>query len=624
MVAPTSIPVGRLPRWDKGSDRMHEPDSLATQAVIVPPPSGDTTACRALDMPAFLRLFQLRSTQIMWFLGAGASRSAGIKTAGDMIWDFKQRLYRSQRKLPPSAITDIGEPVVQRKLQAHFDALGGFPPAGSETEYSAYFEATYHSPRDRRAYLEELIARGKPSFGHLALALLMAEKLCRIVWTTNFDRTMEDAAASILGGTGHLVTGDLGEPDKFRRAFEESRWPIYGKLHGDYHSEALKNTDAELREQDAEMRRSLVDSCRRHGLAVVGYSGRDASVMEAFEEALDDGRGFPGGLFWFKRSKDEPFGAVSELMVRARALGIDAHIVEAEAFDELFVDLIRYLPQTAEKLQSLDSTVRPRLTNTTPRKSVRSTPAIRTNALAVVSSPAMCRLVDCTIGGYDEIEDAIAAAEVDIVARRIRQGVLAFGRDVDIRKTFEGFDIKAFDTHPLSAKRLVRETGERGLVREALFRAVGQVSGLRLRRRGRTTVLLPDPDRVGAAVFNSENARPVDRVSGTVPKTSVAWTEACRLRMDFRLDRIWLLLDPMIETELPDEAPDDVVETTREFVRERRAGRHNRMANALLDGWISLIFGGEQNVRLRTFDIGDGVDAEYELLRTSAFSGQAQ
>ena len=603
---------------------MHQPDSLASETVITAPLSGEAATCDALDMPAFLRLFQLRSTQIMWFLGAGASRSAGIKTAGDMIWDFKQRLYRSQKKLPPSAITDIGEPAVQCKLQAHFDALGDFPPAGSETEYAAYFEATYSAPRDRRAYLDELIARGRPSFGHLALTLLIAEKLCRIVWTTNFDRTLEDAAARILGGTGHLVTGDLGEPEKLRRAFEENRWPIYGKLHGDYHSEALKNTDGELRQQDTEMRRSLVDACRQHGLAVVGYSGRDASVMEALEEALDDGRGFPGGLFWFKRSQDEPFRAVSHLMERARALGIDAHMVETEAFDELFVDLIRYLPETAEKLHGLDNTVRPRLTTTTLRKSLRSTPAIRTNALAVVSSPAMCRLVDCTIGGYDQIEDAVARAEVDIIARRIQQGVLAFGRDVDVRKTFEGFDIKAFDTHPLSAKRLVRETGERSLVREALFRAVGQVSGLRLLRHRRTSVLLPDTARVHPAVFNSESARAVDRVSGTVPKTSVGWTEACRLRMDFRLDRIWLLLEPMIETELPDDAPDDVVERTREFVRERRARRHNRMANALLDGWIWLIFGDEQSARLRTFDISEGVDPEFELLRTSAFSGEAR
>ena len=590
----------------------------------MPPLLGDTTGVSTLDMSAFLRLFQLRSSQIMWFLGAGASRSAGIKTAEDMIWDFKQQLYRSQRKLPPSAITDIGESAVQRKLQAHFDALGGFPPAGSETEYSAYFEATYHSPRDRRAYLDELIARGKPSFGHLALALLMSEELCRIVWTTNFDRTVEDATASILGGTGHLVTADLGEPGKFRRAFEENRWPIYGKLHGDYHSEALKNTDTELREQDVEMRRGLIDSCRRQGLAVVGYSGRDASVMNAFEEGLDDGRGFPGGLFWFKRHRDQPFRAVSDLIERARILGIDAHIVEAEAFDELFADLVRYLPQTAEKLQRLDSTVRPRLVSTTPRQSDRPIPAIRTNALAVVSRPALCRLVDCDIGGYKEIDDAIADAGVDIVARRVQQGVVALGRDVDVRRAFERFGIKGFDTHPLSARRLLRETGERGLVREALFRAVGRAPELRLQRRGRTTLLLPDPARVRVAVFNTDRVRPVDRVSGIVPKTSVAWSEACRLRMDYRLDQIWLLLEPTVWTEIPDDAPDEVVETTRGFVRERRARRHNPMANALLDGWISLIFGSGQSVRLRTFDIGDGVDAEFKLLRTSAFSGLAR
>jgi hypothetical protein len=218
-----------------------------------------------------------------------------------MIWDFKQRLYRSQKKLPPSAITDIGDPIVQRKLQSYFDALGNFPPFGAENEYSAYFEATYPSPKDRRAYLDELIARGKPSFGHLALALLMAENLCHVVWTTNFDRTIEDAAAQILGGTGRLIIADLAEPDKLRRALEEHRWPVYGKLHGDYHSEQLKNTNAELRAQDAEMRRWLVETCRRQGLAVIGYSGRDTSIMAALAEALDEGRGFPSGLFWFKR-----------------------------------------------------------------------------------------------------------------------------------------------------------------------------------------------------------------------------------------------------------------------------------------------------------------------------------
>ncbi len=577
-----------------------------------------------MEIPAFLRLFQLRATQTMWFLGAGASRAGGIKTAGDMIWDFKQRLFRSQKKLPPSAITDIGEAAVRRKLQSHFDALGTFPPAGSETEYSAYFEATYHSPKDRRAYLDELIALGKPSFGHLALALLMAEGLCRIVWTTNFDRTVEDAAVRVLGGTGRLVTANLKEPEQFRRAWDEGRWPAYVKLHGDYHSEQLKNTDAELRQQDAEMRRNLVDACRRQGLAVVGYSGRDASIMAALTEALDEGRGFPGGLFWFKRSQDEPYDAVTELIRSARALGIDAHIVEAESFDELFSDLVRYLPKTADKVQTLTGAVRPRLVKSAPRTSAAVTPAIRMNALPIVSQPALCRLVDCQIGGYAEIQEAIAAAGVDIDAQRMSDGVVAFGRDADVRKVFEPFVIKAFDTHPLASRRLVNETGERALLRDALFRALGKRPGLRLQQRGRKTALLPDAATVNASIFNADRIKPVDRLSGVVPKTAIGWSEACGLRVDYRLDRLWLLLDPIIITDIPEETSEEQVEVAREFVRARRAGRHNKAANAMLDGWVRLILGQEANVRLRAFDIGDGIDAEFEVLRTSGFSGAAR
>ena len=602
---------------------MHHPAVLEAQTsdFAAPPTQAEGDAIRPLDTPAFLRLFQLRTSQIMWFLGAGASRAAGIKTAGDMIWDFKQRLYRSQKKLSPSAITDIGEPAVQRRLQAHFEALGTFPPAGHEAEYSAYFEATYHSPRDRRAYLDELLARGKPSFGHLALALLMAEDLSRIIWTTNFDRTVEDAAAQILGSTGKLVTADLKEPEKFRRAFEEGRWPVYGKLHGDYHSDALKNTDAELRQQDAEMRRNLVDACCRQGLAVVGYSGRDASVMAAFAEALDDGRGFPGGLFWFKRSQDVPYPAVIDLIAKAQSLGVDAHLVEAESFDELFSDLLRYLPQTADKLAALSGASRPRLVKATPRISTATTPAVRTNALPITSHPALCRLVDCNIGGDKEIDEAIARAGVEIVAHRVRAGVLAFGRDSDVRKVFEPHGIKLFDQYPLSARRLIKEGGERAVVRDALFRAISRQSGLILDRRRSTTRLHPAPSQVSATIFNTDKVKPVDRLSGVVPKTTVPWTEACGLRVDYRLDRLWLLLDPTVVVDLPVDAPNEIVEMTREFVRERRARRHNRAANAMLDGWISLIVGKVPSLRLRAFGISDGIDADFEILRTSGFSG---
>ena len=142
-----------------------------------------------------------------------------------------------------------------------------------------------------------------------------------------------------------------------------------------------------------------------------------------------------------------------------------------------------------------------------------------------------------------------------------------------------------------------------------------------LQRRRSRVRLRPVPGQVQASIFNTDTAKPVDRVSGLVPKTDIPWSEACGLRVDYRLDQLWLLIEPTIATELGAEAPDEIAELTREFVRERRARRHNRLANAMLDGWISLIVGREPSVRLKALDIADGIDAEFEILRTSAFSG---
>ena len=44
----------------------------------------------------------------------------------------------------------------------------------------------------------------------------------------------------------------------------------------------------------------------------------------------------------------------------------------------------------------------------------------------------------------------------------------------------------------------------------------------------------------------------------------------------------------------------------------------------MIEGWITLIVGCEPNVRLKSFDIADGSDAEFEIMRTSAFSGNGK
>ena len=598
--------------------RAKSPDSSQPAPTDVTPPS----ALTVLDLPTFLRMFQMRKAQIMWFLGAGASRAAGVKAATDMIWEFKRNLYCSEKKQAQSIIADLGDPTVRQKLQAHFNAKGTFPPENAEDEYAAYFEATYPSSRDRRAYIEREIKEGTPSFGHLALALLMQKGLCRAAWTTNFDRTLEDAAFKIMGGTGGLVVADLAEPKKIRQAWNEERWPTYGKLHGDYQSERLKNVATELGEQDAEMRRCLIDGCRRHGLAVIGYSGRDASVLEALSAAITVGDAFPGGLFWFKRHEDEVYGAVRSVINLAKKTGVAAHFVEVETFDELFADILRFLPETEKEISGIAGSTRPRIAKIVPRQSVSNIPAIRTNALPIVSSPAICRLVVCDIGGSSDVQDAITKSGLEIIAMRAKPGVLAFGSDADIRRVFEPFKIAAFETHAISPAQLVAATGTRALLRNALFRALGRRTGLVASQRGHSQYLLPNSAFVNPSDFNNADTKPMDRLSGTIG--SIAWTEACGARLDYKMNGLWLLLEPRVLLEISDQAPPADAERAREFARERRARRRNRETNAILDGWARLIVGNDQSIRVRSFDIANGHDAEFEISRITGFSGASK
>jgi hypothetical protein len=107
----------------------------------------------------FIRRFALRAGNLMWFLGAGASASAGIPTAQDMIWEFKQLLFVSQRRIALQSVSDLSNPAIRARLQAHIDATQHLPPAGSPEEYAALFEAVYPAESDRRTFLDGVTGR---------------------------------------------------------------------------------------------------------------------------------------------------------------------------------------------------------------------------------------------------------------------------------------------------------------------------------------------------------------------------------------------------------------------------------------------------------------------------------
>jgi len=347
----------------------------------------------------------------MWMLGAGTSSASGIPTAYHLIWQFKRRLYCAAERVSLKSCEDLSSPSTQARLQRYFDRLGRYPKPDSPEEYAAYFEAAYPDSGDRRTIIEQYVRDATPSFGHTVLAALLSIGKARIVWTTNFDKVVEDASIKALGSTGRLVMASLDNAQVALQAINAGRWPIVGKLHGDFQSRRLKNTSDELRSQDAELRRALVDSCRRFGLVVVGYSGRDESVMRALTEALDSGHGFPAGLFWFHRPDSPVLPPVQELIANAQKLSIQAELIEAYTFDELMGDIVKQLDDLPQHLFARLDQERARVTDVPIGTPGTSWPVIRTNALPVPKWPNLCRMVNCTIGGTREVREAFGIGE---------------------------------------------------------------------------------------------------------------------------------------------------------------------------------------------------------------------
>jgi hypothetical protein len=366
-----------------------------------------------MRLPEFLRLFELRAPRIMWFLGAGASASAGIPTASELIWDFKRKIYCSEQRIHPARLSDLTNSAVQSRIQAYLDEKSSYPHVGNEGEYAAFFEATYPSPVDRQTFIYQFLTGKSPSYGHFVLAQLMKADKTRVIWTTNFDKLIEDAAAKTFGGTSRLTVADLGEPQKAEAALSREQWPLLVKIHGDFHSERLKNTTRELQSQDEQMRRAFSMACLRYGLAIAGYSGRDSSVMDVIEESINSGKGFRDGLYWFKREGSSPFPRVSRLISLAREKGIEASFIDVPTFDELLADIARYVPTIDHTFLASVAPRSARLVPTPVPIPSGMPPFIRTNAIAVTSAPTTCRLIECDIGNYEDVQQALKTAGVE-------------------------------------------------------------------------------------------------------------------------------------------------------------------------------------------------------------------
>ena len=548
----------------------------------------------------------------MWFLGAGASASAGLPTAMDMIWEFKQKLFVSQRRSSADAVANLSQPNVRARLQAHIDSLEHLPKSEAPDEYATLFESVYPAESDRRTFLDAKLAGAKPSYGHMALATLMRGRRTRLVWTTNFDTLVADACAKIFDTTSALTTVALDAPDLAESAIADKRWPVEIKLHGDFRSRRLKNTDDELRHQDARLRQALVNSCERDGLVVIGYSGRDNSIMDALAEAVERPGAFPAGLFWLHRGGSAPLQRVGRLLAHAVDKGVEASIVSFDNFDEVLRDLIRLIDGLETKALDDFATERRRWSEVPNRQGRRGWPIVRLNAIPVTNVPNTCRRVACQIGGTAEVREMVERAGVEVLAVRSQFGVLAFGADSDVRATFKASGITEFDLHALEATRLWHDSTERGLLCDALIKALERNRSLRLAGGHRRHLVPANPqDAVWAPLRML-----VHTLDGTIGgHPDLRWHEGIIVRLDWAHDQLWLLIEPHIVFE---GLSDEKKAAAANFSRERTVKRYNRKLNQIIDFWAGHLAGDENEIR--SLNVGDGVDAVFRLSSRTGYS----
>lgn len=575
-----------------------------------------------MTLSEFVRLYPLRAKNLSFLFGAGTSVAGGMPSAWDLVWQFKRIIYCSEERYSLSLFKNLSDPTIRRQIQNYFDSKGGCPPEDSIDEYSYYFEKAFPNPTDRRIFLAEQLSGMQNSFGHKVLGILMKNRLANLIFTTNFDKAFENAAIDSLKRSDAFFTASIDNSATAKKQYYEGSRPFICKLHGDYHSEKLKNTAPELQTQDEELRKILLHSCITYGLAVMGYSGRDVSVMAVLHEALQQAVSFPNGIYWFITADSKPLPEVTSFLEKARAKSIDTHLIEIETFDTAMADLIKgFSDLPSEDVDQLNRNYFVKPSSYLPGKG-NNFPVIRFNAVTITELPAIARKIKCDVGNEKALKEILKANSNAIVATRKKEGVVGFGPDAEFERILSPYEVGEKDIYHIPDRVIYHEDSTlKGLLSTGLLMALCRERLLLWTKRRERYLLFPnyknnyiqDPS---FANLKKELGTPL---LGLVPNTNITWLAAAEVELTRKLSGFFMIVAPTIITT----KTSSEVERMRiaPFVKEATARWYNTKYDNILESWLSIIFQDSDEACFSAFsDDMQGVNAKYRLSRKSPFT----
>ncbi len=573
----------------------------------------------SISLADFNKFYPLRAQGIAWFFGAGSSVSAGVPSAYDFIWDFKRRIYCVEQSYPISLFRNLTDQGIREQIQNYFDSQIECPELNHPDEYSYYFERAYKSEQDRSAYIAQQTSGMQLSYGHKVIGMLMKYQFINLIFTTNFDKGFENVASTNLTKLESWFCTDLSNGDEGIKVFQAQKIPLIVKLHGDFFSNKLKNTTSELQLQDEKLQHILSSSLDSKGLCVMGYSGRDQSILTILRNAIEKVNSFPNGLFWFKREGSVPSKEIIDLIEYAKSKGKQAEFVDIITFDTAWADIVKgfdnILPQDLQKLNENYH----RTTNSPMPSKGRKYPLIRINAIPILKYPATARLFKCEAGNTREIKQLIENSKSPLLAIRKQTGIVGFGNDEEFERVFGNSSLCEHDIFQITERDLMYDDSVlRGLLTSAVLQALANTAPFRTSKRRDKNILFPNPKNLNDSIFSPLKAIHPN-ISGKIPDTTLTWVIALEIQIKYILQQPLLVLSPTVIVSKVLNQNDG--KKIAPFIKEFTALWYNKKYDEALNSWISVLFSDKREIVVSAFEDNiKGINATFKLSRTTTYT----
>lgn len=251
------------------------------------------------------------SRKFCFVLGAGASKSSGIKLGQDLVNKWEEELLERNENAHLAWKNQLG---INDKNKYEF--------------YSDYYERRFKKPIDGFNYLEKLMDSTNPSIGYVILAYILTHTNHNVVITTNFDHLLEDAInyyenklPLVIGheSLAHYVTGIIDRPKII-------------KIHRDLLLNP-KNRTSEINILHENWKNALNHVFSEYSPIFIGYAGNDHSLMDYLSQNKDlfsdEKVTIP---YWMSYKTDKTSETVLDFLNES-----NGYLIEHNGFDEVMI-----------------------------------------------------------------------------------------------------------------------------------------------------------------------------------------------------------------------------------------------------------------------------------------------